>query len=91
MKKLGSAPEEGNTRVRPPMETAKMRSTASQNDGVAIPAMDITRMIWSGHLSRYSADITPSVNEKIAASSKPKNVSCMVMGRADAMAVATGV
>ena len=35
--------------------------------------------------------MTPSVNEKTAAIKRPKNVSCIVIGRADAMAVATGV
>ena len=53
--------------------------------------MDITRMIWSGHLSRYKADITPKVNEKTAAIKRPKKVSCSVIGRAEAMASATGV
>ena len=56
-----------------------------------MPAIDITRMIWSGHRSLYRADMTPSVNENTAARSRPKNVSCIVMGSAEAMAVATGV
>ena len=43
----GSGPEAGSTCSIE--ENSKIMSTASQNDGVAMQAMENTRMIWSGH------------------------------------------
>ena len=67
-----------------------MSSTASQKLGVARPAMESRRMIWSGHPSRYRAASTPKVNETIVPKSRPKNVSCMVTGSAVATRSETG-
>ena len=61
---------------------SKINSTASQKDGVAMQAMENTRMIWSGHLSRYTADTTPRMVASTTAITRPKNVSCRVIGSA---------
>ncbi len=64
-------------------------STASQNDGVAMQAMENTRMIWSGHRSRYKAEITPRITAMTTPMMRPKNVNCNVTGRASPMRSAT--
>ena len=79
--KSGSAPDAGNQCSME--ENNRIISTASQNDGVAMHAMENTRITWSGHRSRYNADITPRMVEKITAMIRPINVSCRVTGSAE--------
>ncbi len=64
--------------------------TASQNDGVAMHAMENTRMIWSGHRSRYSAETTPRITATTTPMMRPKNVSWSVTGSACADALGHG-
>ena len=50
LKKSGSGPEAGSMcRLD---ENSRIKRTASQNDGVATMMIEMTRMSWSGHLSR---------------------------------------
>ena len=79
----GSGPEAGSTCIIE--ENSRIISTASQNDGVAMHAIENTRITWSGHLSRYSAEITPSITAKNTAMIRPINVSWSVTGRAAPM------
>lgn len=62
-----------------------MNSTDSQNDGVAMQAMEKMRMTWSGQRSRYRAETTPRMALATMAMMKPKKPSCSVMGSAVAM------
>ena len=49
-KKAGSGPEEGS---RPILKVkTKISRTASQKEGIARKTMEMTRITWSGHLSR---------------------------------------
>ncbi len=66
-------------------------STASQNDGIASDAIEITRTALSTHRSRYSAASTPSSRENTTAITSPRKVSWRVTGSASPTAVATGV
>ena len=83
----GSGPEAGSTCSIE--ENSRIMSTASQNDGVAMQAMENTRMIWSGHRSRYKAEITPRITAMTTPMMRPKNVNCNVTGRASPMRSAT--
>ena len=86
-KKSGSLPEAGS--IWSVEENSRMSRTASQNDGVAMQAMEKMRITWSGHLSRYSAEMTPRMTAKNTAMMRPRKVSCSVTGRASATRWAT--
>ena len=79
----GRAPEAGSRCSVE--ENSRMNSTDSQNDGVAMQAMEKMRMTWSGQRSRYRADTTPRMALATMAMMKPKKPSCSVMGSAVAM------
>ena len=85
--KEGRGPEAGSTCSMD--ENSRIMSTASQNDGVAMHAMENTRMIWSGHRSRYSAETTPRITATTTPMMRPKNVSWSVTGSAWPMRSAT--
>ena len=71
--KDGNGPEAGRSCSME--ENSRINKTANQKEGVAINAMEKTRMTWSGHRSRHSAEITPRMTASTTAIIRPMNVS----------------